>query len=145
MTKTHNKKEFDGNEEDEVIEEGENTNRVETSENNAGAGEEQESMVSSTFDYGRFGNKRGTDIETSTKTNLRHQQQQQRKVLSSSSSNSNNNECVIDSKGELVSNLDKMKHSSVKDLLVILQKEIDSKTQLEEMLLQVQTRLLFCS
>lgn len=92
-------------------------------------------MVSSTFDYGRFGNKRGTDIETTTKTSLRHQQQQQRKVLS----NSNNNECVIDSKGELVSNLDKMKHSSVKDLLVILQKEIDSKTQLEEMLLQVQT------
>lgn len=96
-------------------------------------------MVSSTFDYGRFGNKRGTDIETTTKSNLRHQQQQQqRKVLS----NSNNNECVIDSKGELVSNLDKMKHSSVKDLLVILQKEIDSKTQLEEMLLQVQTFIL---
>lgn len=52
------------------------------------------------------------------------------------------NECLLINKNNLVSNLDKMKNSSVKDLLVILQKQIDSKAQLEEMLLLVSRILL---
>lgn len=40
-------------------------------------------------------------------------------------------------KNEFVSNLDKIKNMSVKDLLVILQREQESKTQLEDMLIKV--------
>lgn len=81
-------------------------------------------VVSSTVDYGRFGS------NTSGKRPFEDKNSRQRKVLASS------NECLIN-KSDLVSNLDKMKNSSVKDLLVILQKQIDSKSQLEEMLLKV--------
>ncbi len=41
-------------------------------------------------------------------------------------------------KSEFASNLDKIKNMSVKDLLVILQREQESKTQLEDMLLRLQ-------
>lgn len=47
-----------------------------------------------------------------------------------------------DTKDDLVSSIDKIKSNSVKDLLVILQKEIDAKAQLEEMLLQVKLNYL---
>jgi hypothetical protein len=41
-------------------------------------------------------------------------------------------------KNEFMSNLDKIKNVSVKDLLIILQKEQETKTQLEDMLIQLQ-------
>lgn len=80
----------------------------------------------STFDYGRFGAGAGKKDEKTV--SVRQQPSQVRHKLSSSESLK---------KDEFVSSLDKIKNSSVKDLLVILQNEIDSKTQLEEMLIQV--------
>ena len=45
---------------------------------------------------------------------------------------------LISNKHEFVSSLDKIKNASVKDLLLILQKEHESKTQLENMLIGLQ-------
>jgi len=45
---------------------------------------------------------------------------------------------TAESKSEFASSLDKIKNMSVKDLLVILQREQESKTQLEDMLLRLQ-------
>lgn len=72
-------------------------------------------MASSTFDYDKF-------------ASMSKNNKQQRRVASSESL----------SKTEFVSNLDKIKNISVKDLLLILQKEQESKTQLEDILLQLQ-------
>jgi len=43
----------------------------------------------------------------------------------------------LKNRSEFVSNLDKIKNVSVKDLLSILQREQESKSQLEDMLIQV--------
>jgi hypothetical protein len=44
---------------------------------------------------------------------------------------------TVTNKNEFVANLDKIKNVSVKDLLAILQREHESKTQLEDMLIEV--------
>ncbi len=75
-------------------------------------------MASSTFDNEKF-----------SINNNKHQQSQRKQ-----------NEPLT--KNEIAINLDKTKNMSVKDLLVILQREQESKTQLEDMLIRV-TILLF--
>lgn len=58
-----------------------------------------------------------------------------------STANSNNRlrrqQTELNEKSEFASSLDKIKNMSVKDLLVILQREQESKTQLEDMLIRV--------
>ena len=84
-------------------------------------------MASSTFDHDKLVSSSGNRVGagSSSSSNVPNRLQPQRKQIDAVSKN------------ELALNLDKSKNMSVKDLLVILQREQESKTQLEDMLIRV--------
>lgn len=90
-------------------------------------------MASSTFDHEKFANNKFAQSQTGNgnlnpKIGGQQAPATQSRKIASTENLSNN---------EFVSNLDKIKNVSVKDLLTILQKEQESKTQLEDILLNV--------
>jgi hypothetical protein len=92
--------------------------------------------LSSTFDTEKFAGMRQQQQHQqgggrSGANNFAKESQQQRRTLA------NNESLVAHNKSEFVSSLDKIKNASVKDYLVILQKEQESKAQLEDMLIGV--------
>ena len=101
----------------------ENDTGVEFIEPNNRGVHRSKSHVNSTFDHEKFNSANRGGSQTG--------------FLTSNSANRQRKHNEMTSKNEFASNLDKIKNMSVKDLLVILQREQESKTQLEDMLLQV--------
>lgn len=82
----------------------------------------QMKMISSTIDYEKFG-----------PGGVNQKRSRNSKMMATSRENLSSNA----RKSEFMSNLDKLKNGSMKDLLIILQKEQETKTQLENMLIEV--------
>jgi hypothetical protein len=92
----------------------------------------QKKLASSTFDYEKFASSKILAVSSNNiNTNNNNNNNKSNKGRNSSI------ESNLKSRQDFVSNLDKIKNVSVKDLLVILQREQESKTQLEDMLIQL--------
>ena len=120
---------------DDNIEFVENINGIHRVNNNKNHKSEM-IMTNSTFvdNDNKFSNhSRGMSLNNNSNNNRQQQQHHQHQRKQNSEKN------------EFVSNLDKIKNMSVKDLLIILQREQESKTQLEDMLIGVIILIYFFS
>ena len=98
----------------------------------------QKKLASSTFDYDKFASSKVLAVNSSNSSGSKHVRASKSvtKGLATAGGSADN----LKSRSDFVTNLDKIKNVSVKDLLAILQREQESKSQLEDMLIQVNHR-----
>jgi len=101
------------------------------------ASSHQKKLASSTFDYEKFASNKILPANNSNSSVGKHGRGSTKTSKSNGLVGSGGSLENLKNRSEFVSNLDKIKNVSVKDLLSILQREQESKSQLEDMLIQV--------
>ena len=101
------------------------------------ASSHQKKLASSTFDYEKFASNKILPVNNSNSSVNKYGRSNAKTNKSSNTLVGSGSLENLKNRSDFVSNLDKIKNVSVKDLLVILQREQESKSQMEDMLIQV--------